>query len=160
MQKVTQRKHIDRFRFWQQWLVYSSIVFALFGVVFAVYGNNPLFRPYNDALARIFWNSDAIPEDIEPFRAFIFAPLGGTIACCYILLAYIARYPFGNKELWARNSIIIAFGVWIILDSGVCLYYHVFFQVWLINLFSFMVKALPLLFTWKYFRNTPALSSD
>lgn len=154
MHNNSSKRRFDAFIFWQQWLVYSSIIFALFGVVFAVNGNNLLFRPYNDALARIFWNADTIPGNIEPFRAFIYAPLGGTIACCYILLAYIAWYPFRNKERWARNSIIAAFGIWIILDSGVCLYYHVFFQVWIINLFSFLVKALPLVFTWKYFRDT------
>jgi hypothetical protein len=138
----------DHFHFWQQWLFYSSILFALFGIVFAIYGDNPLFRPYNQALAQIFWQQTDIPPDIKPFRAFIWAPLGGTIACCYILLAYIARYPFKNKETWARNCILVAFSTWVALDSGVCLYYHVYFQIYLINAFSILVKALPLIFTW------------
>jgi len=143
---------MDTFIFWQRWLLYSSLGFALFGVVFAVAGDNPLFHSYNQALARIFWHSKELPIDVEPFRAFLFAPLGGTIACCYLLLAAIARYPFKRKELWARNAIITAFGTWIILDSLVSWYYGVFFQVWLINAFSFLQKALPLYFTRKTFR--------
>jgi len=142
---------VKRFSFWQQWLFYSSILFALFGIVFAVYGDNPLFRYYNDSLATIFWNQDKLSGSSESFRKFIWAPLGGTIACCYILLAWIARYPFLKKEKWAWWATATAFTTWIIIDSTVSLYYGVYFQVWLINAFSFLVKALPLAFTYKDF---------
>ena len=130
------------FTFWQRWLFYSSLSFAIFGIVFAVKGNNLVFLPYNNALAHIFGFGDKMPADIEPFRAFIWGPLGGTIACCYILLAYIAWYPFQRKELWARNAVILAFGVWVVLDSAVCLRCGVYFQIYLINGFSILVKAL------------------
>jgi hypothetical protein len=140
-----------RFIFWQKWLVYTSLLFALFGVVFAVYGNNPFFILYNQALADTFWSTTQIPSEIEPFRAFIWAPLGGTIACSYILLTYIAVYPFKRREPWARNVVIIAFGLWIILDSAASLYYGVYFQFYVINAFSFLIKALPLIFTWRDF---------
>ena len=142
------------FLFWQRWLFYTSLLFALFGIVFAVYGNNPLFRSYNQALAQQFWHRSQIPAEVEPFRAFIWGPLGGTIACCYILLAYIAWYPFKRKERWARNAIMAAFSIWIIFDSAVCLYYGIYFQVYIINAFSFLVKALPLIFTWKDFQKS------
>jgi len=144
------------FIFWQRWLFYSSLLFAIFGIVFAVYGNNLFFLPYNNALAHIFGFGDKMPTEIEPFRAFIWGPLGGTIACCYILLAFIAWYPFGRKEPWARNAIIVAFGVWVVLDSAVCICYGVYFQIYLINGFSILVKALPIIFTWKDF-NTEGL---
>ncbi len=140
------------FVFWQRWLFYSSLLFALFGIVFAVYGNNPFFLPYNNALAHIFWSSDNIPVDVEPFKGFVWGPLGATIACCYILLAFIAWFPFKRKELWARNAIIVAFGIWVILDSAVCIYYGVYFQVYIINAFSVLIKGLPIIFTWKEFK--------
>jgi hypothetical protein len=140
------------FIFWQRWLFYSSLLFALFGIVFALYGNNSFFMPYNKALAHVFWYSNNIPIEVEPFRAFIWGPLGGTIACCYILLAFIAQYPFRKKELWARNAILAAFGVWVVLDSSVCIYSGVYFQIYIINAFSFFIKALPLIFTWKEFK--------
>jgi hypothetical protein len=139
------------FIFWQRWLFYSSLGFALFGIAFAVYGSNSLFIPYNNALAQVFGFGKSIPATIEPFRAFIWGPLGGTIACCYFLLAFIAWYPFQRKERWARNAIMLSFGVWVVLDSAVCICYGVYFQIYLVNGFSILVKALPIIFTWKDF---------
>jgi hypothetical protein len=151
--KKTDNKRRLSFSFWQGWLFYSSILSALCGIFLAMDGNNPLFIHYNRALARLFWNSAEIPASVEPFRDFIWGPLGGTMACCYILLAYIARFPFGKKELWARNAIIAGFSAWVVLDSVLCLSYGVYFQVYIINAFSVLVKALPLIFTWREFKN-------
>jgi hypothetical protein len=139
------------FLFWQKWLVYTSLVFAIAGIAFALLGNNFLFKPYNTMLAKLFWGSSKFPPEADQFRTFIYAPLGGTMACCYILLAFIARYPFKNKQRWARNAIIVAFSVWALIDSGVCIYFGVYAQVYLINAFSITIKALPIIFTWKHF---------
>jgi hypothetical protein len=141
------------FIFWQRWLFYSCLIFALFGIIFAIDGNIFLFAPYNHALAEILWETPEIPKEAESLRAFIWGSLGGTIACCYILTAFIAYYPFRRKEAWSRNAIIFAFGVWIILDSLVCIYYGVYFQIYIINAFSFLQKALPIIFTWKNFKS-------
>ncbi len=103
-------------------------------------------------LAKVFWNQSEIPSEVESFRAFIWGPLGATIACCYILLAYIAYYPFKRKERWAQKAIIAAFGIWVVLDSVVCIKFEVYFQIYLINAFSIIIKALPLIFTWNDFK--------
>lgn len=103
-------------------------------------------------LAEIFWQSPQFPSEIEPFRAFIYGPLGGTITCCYILLAFIAHYPFKEKQRWSRNAIIVAFFFWVIIDSFVCVFFGVYPQIYLINAFSITIKALPIIFTWKDFR--------
>jgi len=144
----------NHFLFWQKWLFYTSLLFALYGIVFAFYGNNLLFIPYNKMLAVNFWHSAQFPPVADSFRAFIYGPLGGTITCCYLLLAFIARYPFKAKQPWSRNAIIVAFGVWVIIDSSVCLYFRVYPQIYIINAFSITVKALPIIFTWKDFRQT------
>jgi hypothetical protein len=144
----------NSFIFWQRWLFYSSLLFALFGVIFAIYGNNPLFLPYNRGLASVFWNTYEIPKEVLPFQTFIWGPLGATIACCYVLLAYIAWYPFLKKEKWARNAIIAAFSVWVILDSFICIKFGVYFQIYIINLFSIITKSLPIIFTWKEFKES------
>lgn len=148
---------LNRFLFWQRWLFYSSLLFAFYGIVFAVYGNNLLFLPYNEMLSKIFWHSAQFPPEAESFRAFIYGPLGGTIACCYILLAFIARYPFKQKQRWARNAIIVAFSIWVIIDSSLCLYFRVYPQIYIINAFSILVKALPIIFTWKDFSRSPQI---
>lgn len=142
------------FSFWQKWLFYTSLLFAFYGIVFAFYGNNLLFIPYNKMLAEIFWHRTQFPSEADSFRAFIYGPLGGTITCCYLLLAFIAHYPFKEKQRWSRNAIIVAFSVWVIIDSSICLYFGVYPQIYIINAFSITVKALPIIFTWKDFRQT------
>ena len=144
----------DNFLFWQRWLFYTSILFAFAGIVFAFFGNNILFQPYNRMLAQVFWHSSEFPPQADLFRAFIYAPLGGTITCCYILLAFIVRYPFKEKQLWARNAIITAFSIWVLIDSSMCIYFGVYPQIYLINAFSITVKALPIIFTWKSFKRS------
>lgn len=139
------------FLFWQRWLFYTSLLFAFSGIAFAFVGNNILFLPYNKMLAEVLWHSSKFPPQADLFRAFIYAPLGATIACCYILLAFIAHYPFKDKQPWARNAIITAFGFWVIIDSAICIYYKVYPQVYLINAFSITIKLLPIIFTWKAF---------
>ena len=145
------RFKINSFLFWQRWLFITSLLFAFAGIVFAFYGKNVLFLPYDKMIAKVFWHSSQFPADAEEFRAFIYGPLGGTIACCYILLAFIAWYPFKEKQRWARNAIITAFSVWVIVDSCVCLHFGVYPQIYIINAFSIIVKALPIIFTWKEF---------
>ncbi len=147
-------RHEKGFHFWQQWLFYTSLVFALFGVVLALFGNNPVFRPYHRMLAMIFFDQEAIPESMHKLYTFVMGPMGANIAGFYLLLAYIARYPFKRKERWARSAIIVAFGTWFIIDAIVSFYYGVLFQVLVLHLLvSVPQKALPLIFTWKKFEN-------
>jgi hypothetical protein len=142
----------SNFIFWQKWLFYSSLFFALAGIGFAFFGKSFLFQPYEQMLASAFWKSKVFPPDAEIFRAFIYIPFGGTISCCYILLAFIAYYPFKEKKIWARNAIIVAYGVWVIIDSGACIYFGIFGQIYIINAFSIITKALPIIFTWRDFK--------
>jgi hypothetical protein len=141
-----------RFLFWQRWLYVSSLLFAAFGVAFAFFGNRFPLSLYNRMVAQALWGTGEFPQDAERFRAFFYGPMGATIACCYILLAFIARHPFQAREPWARNAILAAFGVWVVIDSALCIRFGAYPQVYIINAFSIAVKALPLLFTWKDFR--------
>jgi hypothetical protein len=143
-----------RFLFWQKWLFYSSLLFALFGLVLAFYGNNPLFEPYHRMLASIFFQQESLPANTRLLYTFVMGPMGATIAVTYILLAYIALYPFRRREKWARNAIVVGFSVWFITDAVVSIYYGVYFQALVLHLLiSVPQKALPLIFTWKAFEN-------
>jgi hypothetical protein len=144
-----------RFLFWQRWLFVSSLLFAAFGVEFALFGDRFPLTLYNHLVARSLWGADGFPPDAEIFRAFIYGPFGGTIACCYILLAFIAWRPFKERQPWARNAIMAAFGTWVVIDSALCIRYGVHFQIYAINAFSILVKALPIIFTWKDFPKPP-----
>lgn len=148
------------FLFWQRWLFYSSILFALAGILFAFFGTSSLFSSYNKMLANIFWNQPHTPYEIERFSNFMYKPFGGTIACCYILLAFIAYHPFKEKQVWARNAIIIGFSCWVIIDSIGCIYAKIYPQIYLINAFSIIIKALPIIFTWRSFSHNNTGSWD
>jgi hypothetical protein len=123
------------------------------GIIFAFKSGLPFFEHYDHALAKILWQTNHIPADAQVLRKFIAGPLGGTISCCYLLLAYIAWYPFQRKEKWARNAIIVAFAVWCVIDSYICFKFEVYFQIYVINALSVLQKALPIVFTWKDFKN-------
>jgi hypothetical protein len=142
---------MDRFNFWQKWLFYSSVIFALSGILFSMNGKNPFFELYNRPISFIFWKQGITPPEVRQYIAYTWGSVGSTMACCYILLAWIAYYPFERKEKWARNAIIMAFGTWYIIDSAVSVYYGVYFQFYIVNTFSLLVKALPVFFTWKDF---------
>ncbi|RYU95718.1 hypothetical protein [Emticicia agri] len=143
----------NSFIFWQRWLFYSSLLIALMGILFASKTDLPFFKYYDHAIARIFWQTNVIPANVKDFRQFVAGPLGGSIACCYLLLAYMAWYPFQRKEKWARNAIIVAFTVWCIIDSYICFMFEVYFQIYVINALSVLQKALPIIFTWKAFKD-------
>ena len=142
----------DSFAFWHMWLFISTVLLALGGAIFAIWGSSPIFEPYNESLNKVFWHSSEMPSEVKPFRVFVNGPMGGTIACCYTLLAYIVWYPFRRKEKWARNAIIVAFSIWVVLDSAVCIYTGMYFQVYIINALSILQKALPIIFTWNAFK--------
>jgi hypothetical protein len=73
----------------------------------------------------------------------------GTIACCYILLAFIAYYPFKEKKKMGAKCNHDSF--WYLGDyhSSVCFYFGIYAQIYIL---SILVKALPILFTWKEFK--------
>jgi len=106
-------KKMNPFLFWQKWLFNSSLLFAFAAIVFAFCGRSLLFMPYDKMIARVLWHSSQFPAEAEQFRAFIYGPLGGTIACCYILLAFITKYALkknndGHAMLLSQPS---AFGL-------------------------------------------------
>lgn len=155
MSKKTNSESNRKFLFWQQWLFYSSLIFAAYGLFLAFLGNTPLLAPYFELLARNFWNQNEIPGMVEEFKNFVLGPLGGSIAGYYILMAYIARYPLKNKERWARNAILAASLVWFFTDSTISVIYGIWFQAAVINVFSLVIKLLPLFFTWNEFSDKP-----
>lgn len=142
------------FYYWQLWLFYSSILFALSGLLLILFGTQSIFKYYYLAISNILFNTDDLPKDVEIFRRLWVGVIGGTIFACYSLLAFIAYYPFKEKQKWAQMAIIFSFSVWVLLDSYMCYLSRVYFQIYLLNAFSIIVKALPLIFTWRDFRKS------
>jgi hypothetical protein len=142
---------MNTFFFWQRWLLYTSIFFALSGVIYAFFGQATFFNSYHNLLAEKLYGQNALPAQVESFRQFAAGPIGATVAAAYILLAYIVHQPFKNKERWSWNAIAISFTVWFIVDSIICIYKGIYIQAFLMNGFSYLIKIIPLVLTRKYF---------
>ncbi|HEX2394103.1 MAG TPA: hypothetical protein VHI78_02090 [Bacteroidales bacterium] len=141
------------FLFWQKWLLYSSLMLALAGLIITFPDPNPLLDGYKKLLTRDLFGGSQLENDAGRLVFFIRGPFGATICCTYVLLAYIAAYPFKRKEKWSRNAIIIAFGLWFVVDTLFCLSYNMYFHAGVLNSLSLLQKALPVIFTWKEFND-------
>jgi len=75
--------------------------------------------------------------------------LGSVIASWGLLIAFLA-YPFKLCEKWAWSSITVAVIFWFVTDTGCSLYYRAPINA-IFNLFTLILFAVPLFFSWKYF---------
>ncbi|MFK7908678.1 MAG: hypothetical protein AB8B69_26355 [Chitinophagales bacterium] len=142
---------MNNFNFWQKWLYYTSIFFAFVGIAVALFNNSILFDLWNHYLKIWLGIEGELPANLLKFKTFILAPLGGTIAGSYVLMAFIAKYPFRNREKWAWQAATFSLLTWFVVDSSLCFYHGAYFNIVLINLFTLVVQGLPLVFTRKYF---------
>lgn len=139
------------FTFWQKWLYYTSILFAFIGIVLAFFNDSIFFSLWNEQLQIWLGIEGEMPSNLLKFKDFILAPLGGTIAGSYILMAFIAKYPFRNREKWAWQAAVLSLLTWFVIDSSISFYHGAYFNIVLINLFTLVLQGLPLVFTRKYF---------
>ncbi|MEL6613567.1 MAG: hypothetical protein AAFQ53_15830 [Bacteroidota bacterium] len=146
-----------RFRFWQRWLVAASGFFCAFGVIVAVFPNAFFLAPWTAALADVFYDGTE-PPDAAAFRAFVLAPLGGTIAGSYLLQTCIAAVPFARREQWAWWATVLALALWFLVDSTLSLIHGAVFNVLLINLAPLAIFVPPLVATRRaFFAGLPSL---
>lgn len=143
---------MNKFLFWQQWLFWSCVLFVGVGLAMVLLSSSSILTYYYEPLSTVLFGTKVLPAEAEIFRKFIVGPFGGTMIACYSLAAFISHYAFKNKEPWARNAIAISFALWAIIDSIVCIRMELYFQVYLLNAFSVLIKLLPLIFTWRDFK--------
>ena len=140
-----------RFRFWQQWLLITSIVIILFGIVMALGSGTRLFDlAFNRQIDPSFWPGGAPDPAVLGFQRWAYSILGATVAGWGLLIAFIARGPFARKERWAWNGLLLAMLLWYLLDTGISLAYTVYFNA-LFNTLLLGLVLLPLLFTRREF---------
>ena len=139
------------FSFWQKWLVGVSIYHVVFGLVYAFFNQSQfmdvLLNQYYDPH---FWPDNQISTGTIQFKGWISSVVGAVVASWGLLIAFIAYYPFKLLEKWAWKCIAFAITLWFVVDTVFSLYYGVSINA-VFNLFTLVLFALPLLFTWKYF---------
>lgn len=139
------------FEFWRKYLMIMSVIFALQGVGWALFGSFDPFGFYDGIWARAMFGAAELPADAARARSFLLGPFGATDAGFFILVYYIARYPFAARRLWAHRAITVAVGFWFLLDSLVSIAHGAFFNVYVVNLPALAMLAPPLFFTRRQF---------
>jgi len=110
----------------------------------------PLFDLFHHQINPAFWSVNAIDDATRKFQQWVYGVWGATIAGWGIVLTYLARYPFRNKERWAWDGLILGVLIWFVLDTSLSLFYKVYFNV-VLNTVLFILGILPLAFTRKWF---------
>lgn len=138
------------FEFWRRYMLALSVIFALQGILTALTASPDAFGIYARILSLHFWGTPAAPSEVEAFRKFILAPMGGTLAGYFVLVLYITLYPFRERKVWAHSAITAGILIWFITDSAMTIYHGAYFNMYLVNLPTLVLWGLPLLFTRRY----------
>jgi hypothetical protein len=141
---------MNRFSFWQKWLLALSVGIAILGVVLALWGGTPLFDWLNNLIDPTFWGTQSPGVEANAFRQWVYAVLGAVMASWGLFLVFIARYPFARQERWAWNCTISGLLLWFLIDTSASLYFRVYVNA-IGNTGLLVLALLPLIFTRKQF---------
>jgi hypothetical protein len=143
---------MKRFDFWQKWLFIVAVVMAVFGLSLAFFSQSAAFDLlFNNQINPGFWGQGQVASQVATFQGWIYGILGATVAGWAICLGFIAWYPFRQRQLWAWHCVAWCLSVWYILDTGLSLYFGVYFNA-VFNTILLVAGLLPVLFTRKEFQ--------
>ena len=141
---------MNRFSFWQRWLFSLGLVFVVVGLTVALMGFITSIGPLNRMVDPIFWGKQPVPEPAVNFQRWIYGVLMATMAGWGVFIAFVAHYPFRNKEKWAWNCLVMGSLVWYLPDTSLSLYFGVTFNA-VANTIFLAAVVLPLIFTRREF---------
>lgn len=134
------------FKFWHRWLLAVSIATVLVGLVIAFFPDSPVFDAHTAAIEEAFFDG-TMPGEAGELRAFLFAPIGGTIAGYFLMQSIVVWGPFRRRERWAWHAVLWPMLLWFCVDSALSIAHGAFFNVWMINIWTLVLVGLPLLMT-------------
>jgi cytochrome c biogenesis protein CcdA len=138
---------MDRFDFWQKWLVVVSLIVIVFGLMLAFLYDTPVFEWMDDLTTPAFWDhSSDITPAMRDYQQWTIGVMGAVMAGWGVQMLFVARYPFKKRERWAWTSIALALVTWFLVDESISLYYGVYFNA-VFNLGLLVALAVPLWFT-------------
>jgi hypothetical protein len=140
---------MKHFSFWQKWLFIVSLGITAFGLFMALFNHTALFDLFNQQIDPVFWES-SLPQGVASFQGWLYGVWGSTVAGWGIFLAFIAHYPFKQRQKWAWNCLAVGLGVWFVLDTWISWRFGVTFNVFF-NFVVVIAAGLPLVFTRKEF---------
>jgi hypothetical protein len=142
---------LEKFIFWQRWLLIFSLLLVDLGLYMAFLKGTIYFALFDNLINPVFWASTMAPASVAGFQEWIYGVLGATLAGWGTFLAFMAYYPFKQKEKWAWNCILAGVLVWYLPDTFTSLQFGVYFNA-VGNTVLFILLMLPLLFTRKDFQ--------
>lgn len=138
------------FDFWWRWLLGFSILFAVVGVILAIFPGAAFLALHTLQIERVFFDG-AMTREAEDLRAFLLGPLGGTIAGYFLLQVFIVWGPFRRREPWSWHAVLWALLLWFVIDSSMSVRHGAVFNVWMVNIWTLLPIGLGLAMTYRYF---------
>lgn len=137
---------MDRFIFWQRWLLVVSVLVVVFGLGMALLNRTAIFAPVNQGVDPLFWPGGAVTEQVSRFQGWIYGVLGATMAGWGVFMGFIVYYPFRRREVWAWYCLVCGLLLWFVVDTAISAAAGVTFNV-VFNTAGLIVLGLPLAFT-------------
>ena len=135
------------FIFWQRWLLVFAVLLILFGIGMVFLNTTSVFDAFfNDNINPAFRGSEDPDPTALKFQSWAYGILGATIAGWGVIIFFLVKIPFAQREKWAWNALFWGLLLWYVLDTGASIYYGVLFNA-LFNTVIFLVALIPLLFT-------------
>ena len=142
---------MDKFEFWQKWLLSVGFFIFLFGLFMAFLSGSPLFQVFDEGINEVFWGSGEVEGDARNFQRWVYGTWGATVAGWGVFITFLAHYPFRRKEKWSWDCMFLGLLIWFLIDTGFSLYYRVHINV-ILNVILLVLGILPLALTKKFFR--------
>ena len=121
---------MNKFSICVLWLKVVSIMFALFGMVVALFNQTAIFQiAFNNHINPVFWQDSILLTETLYFQQQIYGLLGATCVMVGILAFFIVKNAFAKQEKWAWNCLFFGILAWFIIDEPISLYFHVYFNV-------------------------------
>ncbi|MFK7935653.1 MAG: hypothetical protein AB8G22_19220 [Saprospiraceae bacterium] len=141
----------QRFLFWQKWLTYANVFALIIGLLAAFAIDSFVFDVYNQNIQIQYADGQPLDPQMNLMKKWLFGIIGGTIAGFQLLIIFISENAFRKRERWAWVAVFSGMLMWFVVDSTACICYGAWFNVWLINIPSFILILIPLIATRKVF---------
>jgi len=141
----------SRFLFWQKWLTLANVFALLVGLWVAFAGNTFPLSIHNAFTEEVFLDGESFSPQVLALKNWLFGIIGGTIVGFHLLMIFISEHAFKKKEKWAYQAMWLGLLSWFCIDSGISIFSHAGYNVWLINAPALIMIGTPLLATYKAF---------
>ncbi|MCP4899483.1 MAG: hypothetical protein GY906_21160 [bacterium] len=137
--------------FWSRWLECVGWTLVVLGLGLAFFNQSYLFdAALNRQIDPAFWADADIPDEAKRMQAWIYGVLGATVSGWGVLVAFISRTAFRQRQRWSWTCLLLAITLWYLVDTGVSVAFGVYFNA----AFNTVVAAsayIPLMATSKAF---------